>query len=115
MTRRQPEYEIQCAVVKHLHARAPKSVYWCSIPNEGKRPPRIGKRLKDMGLRAGAPDLLVIVRGTAYGVELKAGKGKPSPAQLDTQVGWMMAGGAYQLCTGIDETLQYLEQIGAII
>jgi hypothetical protein len=115
MTRRQPEYELQCTVAEHLRLRSPVSVYWCAIPNGGLRNKAVAAQLKRSGVRAGAPDLLVIVRGTAYGVELKAKGGKPSPAQIDTHVEWQMAGGAYQVCTGLDETLEYLEKIGAII
>lgn len=111
-----PEYELQKTLVKHLQIRQRPNVYWCAIPNGGGRTSaKTGAHLKAMGLRAGAPDLLVIVNGTAWGIELKAGK-RPqlSDVQLQTCIEWNKAGGEYHAVTGLDSALQFLEDIGAI-
>ena len=55
------------------------------IPNEGRRTPRTGARLKREGLKAGVPDLfLPVARGGDHGlfIELKAGSNKPTEKQL---------------------------------
>lgn len=55
-----------------------------SIPNEGKRSPALARHMKDMGLTAGVPDLLLL-RPTLLGhrvwVEMKRVGGKLSPEQ----------------------------------
>lgn len=52
------------------------------IPNEGKRSAVYGKRLKDMGLRAGSPDYAVFDKGRFIGwIEVKFGKNDLSPDQ----------------------------------
>jgi hypothetical protein len=55
---------------------------FCHVGNGEWRHKATGGRLKAMGLRAGVPDLLVWADGgRGFGVELKAGAGKLSPAQ----------------------------------
>jgi VRR-NUC domain-containing protein len=55
---------------------------FCHVGNSEWRHKATGGRLKAMGLRAGVPDLLVWADGgRGFGVELKAGAGKLSPAQ----------------------------------
>jgi len=52
------------------------------IPNEGKRSAIYGKKLKDMGLRAGSPDYAVFDKGKFIGwIEVKFGKNDLSPDQ----------------------------------
>lgn len=57
-----------------------------SIPNEGVRSPRMGRKLKLMGLMAGAPDLFIALPRSPYHglfLELKRQAGsKVSPAQI---------------------------------
>ena len=55
-----------------------------AVPNEGRRTPRTGKRMKDQGLRAGVPDLCVpLARGGFHGlyIEVKTDSGRVAPAQ----------------------------------
>lgn len=113
--RQQPEYALQKAVVYHLAIRQRPNIYWCAIPNSGGRiSARTGAYLKAMGLRAGAPDLLLVIKGRAYGLELKAGKGRQSTAQMGAEHDWEDAGGEYFIARGLDEALGILEVIGAI-
>jgi hypothetical protein len=54
------------------------------IPNEGRRSERYGRVLKDMGMRAGVSDLLILMQRHGYGaafIELKSKKGIVSKEQ----------------------------------
>lgn len=56
-----------------------------AIPNGGKRHIGTAKKLKAEGVKSGVPDItLQVARGGFNGlwIELKAGKGKPTPNQL---------------------------------
>jgi hypothetical protein len=76
-------------------------LYHC--PNGGFRNAREGARLKAQGVLAGIPDYhLPIARQdwhSAY-FELKAGKGKPTEAQLDISAKLLLAGNYCQFVTG---------------
>jgi hypothetical protein len=82
-----PEADIQKAVLQELAITCPEaSALIIHIPNEGRRSPRTGKHLKDMGMRPGVSDLfLPIARGKYHGlwIEVKAPKKKPTPTQKD--------------------------------
>lgn len=86
------------------------------IPNGGKRNAREAARFKQMGVKAGVPDLfLPVPRGGCHGlfIELKAPRGRLS----DYQRGWIeslkASGYAVSVCYGCDEArrdiLRYLE------
>lgn len=115
MTRASPEYDLQCAVVQHLKRRQKPGVFFFAVPNGEKRSAITGARLKKMGVRAGVADLVVLVNGTAFGIELKASaKGRQSPAQVVAGREWEDAGGEYFIASSLDDALELLEQIGAI-
>lgn len=110
-----PEYRLQKAVVQHLTLRPTPNMYFCAIPNGGGRSSaRTGAFLKAMGLRAGAPDIVLVVEGHAHGLELKAAKGRLSPAQKQAASEWEGAGGSFHVASSIDEALGILTDIGAI-
>jgi hypothetical protein len=53
-----------------------------SIPNEGQRNPVNGARMKAMGRRKGAPDLVFMIEhGQVVFIEFKTEKGRQSPEQ----------------------------------
>jgi hypothetical protein len=53
-----------------------------SIPNEGQRNPVNGARMKAMGRRKGAPDMVfMLTNGQVAFIEFKAPKGRQSPEQ----------------------------------
>jgi hypothetical protein len=77
------EEALQRAVVDLLRIYENRGLLaFCHVGNGEWRHKATGGRLKAMGLRAGVPDLLVWADGgRGFGVELKAGAGKLSPAQ----------------------------------
>ena len=108
------EFQLQCAVVEHLRLRAAPNVYFCAIPMGENRNAVTGARIKRMGGKAGAPDLLFIIDGVACGLELKAGRGKLSAAQQETAWAWMEAGGVYHVARNLDDALELLTMWGAL-
>lgn len=114
MSRQQPEFRLQCALVRHIRARLTAGTYWTALPMGEKRSAATGARLKAMGVRAGAPDLLFIRGGQCIGVELKAKGGRQSETQKLTAEEWRAAGGIYTTATGMNEALDALEFYGLI-
>ena len=114
MTRSQDEFRLQVAVVQHLRLCAPAGCYFTALPFGEYRSPRTGARLKAAGVRAGAPDILILYQGRALGLELKAAKGRQNDAQRLTERDWIRAGGDYRVATGIDEALAVLRGWGIL-
>lgn len=114
MSRQDLEHKLQCSVVQHLRLMAAPGIYWAAIPNGGSRSARTGAKLKAEGVRAGAPDLLIVVDGKAHGLELKVGKNRQTDTQKATEAEWTAAGGVYVVAHGINEALNYLRQWGVL-
>jgi hypothetical protein len=106
VTRRRPEQEIQKALADHLRARAAAGTYWFHPANGGARTAIEGAILKACGVQAGTPDLILIKDGRTYGLELKADKGRLSPAHEEMRA----AGAEVAVVVGIDEALAQLER-----
>lgn len=79
---RRPEQALQQNVAAYLSATFPR-LLWFHVPNSsGDRGAQLGGILKTMGVKAGVPDLVLILpNGLAGFIELKAGRGKLTEAQ----------------------------------
>lgn len=83
--------------------------YLYHIPNGGKRNAREAARFKRMGVRAGVHDYhLPVPRGIYHGlwVELKAGRGKPTAAQIEWARKMSEAGHAVAIETGWENAIK---------
>jgi hypothetical protein len=107
---KRPEQGIQKALANHLRARAAAGTYWFHPANGGARTAIEGAVLKACGVRAGTPDLILIKDGRTYGLELKADKGRVSPAQTKAHEEMRAAGVTVAVATGIDDALAQLER-----
>ena len=135
MSRLQPEFRLQVLIADLLRLRARPGLYWTALPLGEARPRKkdkhgnwrspAGERLKRMGVRDGAPDILLIWEGGAIGLELKPApkpgkrvaflKGEPqSDAQKLTEEDWTAAGGLYFLARGYEAAVGLLEMLGCI-
>lgn len=56
--------------------------------------------------QAGAPDLLIMYRGTAFAIEVKRPGGRQSPAQREFQTAWEQAGGWYMVASSLDDIIR---------
>ena len=114
MSRKSPEANLQKLIIQHLTLLRKPGVLFLSIPNEAKRSAIMGGHLKAMGLRPGAADLLIVVRGRAHFMELKSEAGEQRATQIAFEADCVIAGAPYALCNNIGDALMTLEQWGAL-
>lgn len=85
-----------------------------AIPNSGKRSLALGQYMKAEGLRAGAPDLLLMVRRGDYAglsIEMKRESGGiQSLEQINFERYLNSAGYKYQLCHGAEAAIACIKE-----
>ncbi len=92
---------------------APPAGPWWSAVNPVPAKSRAAAGVsKAMGLRAGTRDIVLCWRGRFVGIELKAGRGRSSPAQLETHEAITLAGGVVTVCKSLDEVSAFLATLG---
>ena len=106
---------IQATLVQHIEARGVPGLVYFAVPNGGKRLKREAARLKATGVKRGVSDLIFLLAGTAYALEVKREKGgRTSDEQDDFGVRWVKAGGRHFVARGLDEALTACEYWGLI-
>jgi len=111
---RMTESQIQMAVMGHLRARAGRQVVAWHVPNGGGRSKAEAGRFKAEGVVPGIPDVCILMQGRFYGLELKADKGRLSPAQIDMHERLRAAGATIAVAYGLDAALAQLEAWGIL-
>jgi hypothetical protein len=104
------EQQVHRSVVAHLRARAVPGLVFVHCPNEGYRTPAFAAVLSGLGTKAGVPDLLLWHRGQAFGLELKAPKGRTSTAQKQFMRDLENAGVRVAVAFGLNDALAILER-----
>lgn len=103
---KRPEQTLQIQVARYLALALKPPTIWTAIGHGGGGKVR-GAILKAMGVQAGWPDILIVWPENGYckmlGIELKAGKGRPSPAQVNLSDAFYQANGIYEVCRSLDE------------
>src|SRR5580765_5036876 len=112
--RRMAEFQLQTNVVGLLRYCGRKDVVWFAVPNGEWRTPGAGARLKATGVVAGVADLVLIIKGRAYLLELKTAKGRLSPEQIAFAEAARAAGGVYAIARTPEEAKQILASWGAL-
>ena len=113
MTRRkQPEAQLQRALVEHLRWGARGDTWWTHIPTGGRRSPIEAAIFKSLGVRAGSPDLLIIRAGQPLFLELKVPGRKLSPVQIECHDALRRAGATVETVNTIDAALAFLTRRG---
>jgi hypothetical protein len=113
-SRQRPEQQIQRALCERLAWQKPAGVWFCHIGNGGFRRAAEAAIMTGLGVRRGAPDLMFVVCGRAYGLELKAPGGRLSEAQRVCHREIREAGGIVGVATGIDEAVSLLQAWGIL-
>lgn len=114
MRRARPEDQIQRAVFQHIRARGAPGVFAFHVPNGGYRKPREGAILKGLGVMPGVPDIIIIHKGKAFGLELKAPGGRATEKQMLAIAAMDEAGGFVCIAEGLDRALKVLEAWGVL-
>ncbi|HEX2865262.1 MAG TPA: VRR-NUC domain-containing protein [Deinococcales bacterium] len=117
--RRDEEHEAQVAVIAYARGRETTDERWArlhAIPNGGWRHPRTAARLAAEGVRPGISDLVWPVRSGRFPVlwlEMKAAKGRLTPAQADFLAAMRAEGHATAVCHSAAEAIETLERYAA--
>jgi hypothetical protein len=112
--RNQPEAQLQRSLVEHLKWCARADTWFCHIPNGGARTAIEGAIFKSLGVRPGAPDLLVVRAGQALFLEVKAAGRKASPVQAECHEQLRRAGAVVETVDNIDDALAFLRRLGVL-
>jgi hypothetical protein len=116
--RARPEQALHLAAAQFLRlALRPPTIWFAIDHGAGRMTPAAAGLLKARGGRKGVPDLLVLHpapqgRTVVIGLELKAGKGRPSAAQVAVAVEFALADAAYELCWSLDDVERALRTNG---
>lgn len=112
MAKDQPERRLHRQVADYLDLALPQSAFWWPTPNASKRTPAQAanmKRAKEF--RAGVPDIMICHKGRLICVELKAAKGRLSPAQVETHERLTLSGAVVCVCRSLDDVINILPLI----
>jgi hypothetical protein len=94
---------LQMQVARFMKLAAPDLLWW-HTPNGGTRRMGEARKLKDMGVLPGVPDLAFVLPGGLSGfIELKAGKNRLQPSQKAFALKAIEAGAAWQTCWSLKE------------
>jgi hypothetical protein len=108
------ESAIQIAVMHHLTLRGKPDVLAWHVPNGGSRSKAEAGRFKAEGVVPGIPDICILFRGQFFGLELKAERGRVSPAQRVMADRLAAAGGTVAVAVGLDAAIAQLEAWGIL-
>lgn len=112
MRKDQPERRLHKQVADYLDLALPPTALWWPTPNASKRTPAQAanmKRAKEF--RAGMPDIMLCHRGRLICIELKAPKGRLSPAQHEVHERLTLSGAVVCVCRSLDDVIDLLIQI----
>ena len=80
--RKRPETALRTAVLAYLSEALPQTAFFCAFP--GKTGGLFhGLKMRELGVRPGFPNLLVLYSGRAFCIELKSNALVLEPAQRD--------------------------------
>lgn len=113
--KREAEEDIQAGVIALLRSCADPAVIYFHCPNGLHSNPIHVARFKRLGLKAGVADLcLVLPKGRAAFLEVKAKDGRQSEAQKAFQIHCELNGTPYAIVRSISEAEQVLSDWGAL-
>ena len=103
------ENRIHVAVVEHLRARCLPGEHWHHPVTGELRDDGTARKLQRMGVRAGLPDLLLLIEGRLHGLELKRDHGgRLSRDQRAMHQELIAAGAVVATAHGVDQALAVL-------
>lgn len=109
---RREEASLQESLFAELQVTLPFDAFVFAVPNGGSRHPAEAKNLQKQGVVAGVPDLILIYRGKAFGLELKSEKGRTSDSQLKTFPKLRTAGMRIEVARTRNEAVEHIKEMG---
>lgn len=106
------EATLQARLFKDLQILLPRDAFVFAVPNGGKRNVIEAVNLKRQGVVAGIPDLVLIYRGKAFGLELKAKNGSLQDSQRDTFPKLQGAGMRIEVARSHSEAIERIKEMG---
>ncbi len=114
--RKQPEATLQRSVVTLLSWLLAPPAWFTAIGHgprgrgnqKGDEGYNRGAQWKGLGVKAGVPDLLIVYRGNAYWIELKAPKGVVSEDQKRAHLDLRTAGCGLEVCRSLEDVQKIL-------
>jgi hypothetical protein len=107
-----PEADLQRAVVQYLAVALPPEAWFTAINPRPLKDARTAAFSKALGMKAGCPDLLLVYKGRALFIELKAGRGYVTGAQEFMHAQLRVAGAEVAVCRDIGEVCHALNRWG---
>jgi len=111
----QDERDIQRSVIQHLALRAHPDAFCFHVPLGGYRKPIEAAILKSMGTVAGVPDLVCILYGRVYCLEIKTERGRVSDVQHVVHERLRRAGAEVVVAFNLNEVLAQLTAWGILV
>lgn len=105
------ENPLQIAVAKFLDLALPAPLRWLHIPNGELRARAAAGKLKAMGVKPGAADVLILGFHPFIWIELKSASGRLTQEQKDWRDWCRSIGAPWFLCRSIEDVVDALESL----
>jgi hypothetical protein len=105
-----PTNALQSAIIKYLNFQGANVM---RINTQGTYNEKLGKFIKS-GSTKGVSDILATYKGRSLAIEVKQGKDKLSPEQIEFRDKHIKAGGFYLECRSLDIFLQWIKEIESL-
>jgi hypothetical protein len=102
------------AVVHEIRRRGVPGLIYFHVPDGGWRHPHAASRFKTLGARAGVSDLIGLLHGRFYALELKVDDGRMTTAQAQFQQQVARAGGA-ACAYGVADAIEVITRWGWLL
>jgi hypothetical protein len=89
-----------------------KNTVWFHVPNGEKRDRVTATKLKQMGVRPGVADFIILHKGQSIALELKREGGRMSKDQIGFEKVWRANGGSYLVVFSIKMAEDLIFQLG---
>jgi len=110
--RRHDEADLQCRLMADLDWLLPQDAFAFAVPNGGTRNIIEAVNLKRQGVKAGVPDIIIVHRGKALGLELKSKNGSLQDSQKATFPKMRAAGMRIEVARSLGEAFDLIREMG---
>lgn len=106
------EQDIQKTIMRALDLGLPSDAIAFAVPNGGGRSHTEAAILNGQGVKAGVPDIIIIHRGTSFGLEVKSKTGTLSISQRSMFPRLRECGMRIEVVRSLDEALAHVRDFG---